>query len=45
MIKRSIQILIEKKLGDTKALIVLGARQTGKTTLLKALFKNLDKAL
>ena len=45
MIKRSLQKIIEKKLGSQKAVIILGARQTGKTTLLKSIFEKLDEAL
>ena len=37
MIKRILSATIEKKLGAGKAIIVLGPRQVGKTTLLKAL--------
>ncbi|MFH1195705.1 MAG: ATP-binding protein [bacterium] len=40
MIKRSIQAEIEKKLFKGKAIIITGARQVGKTTLLKMLFEN-----
>ena len=35
MIKRKLENIIEQKLFSGKAIIVLGARQTGKTTLLK----------
>ncbi len=38
MIKRIIENKIESKLGTKKAIIVLGARQTGKTTLLNSIF-------
>jgi len=40
MIKREIQDIIENKLKTKKAIILYGARQTGKTTLLKALFSS-----
>ena len=35
MIKRTLQEQIEKKFFKNKAIIVIGARQTGKTTLIK----------
>jgi len=40
MIERSLKQLIEANLNTGKAIIILGARQTGKTTLLKQLFSN-----
>ena len=40
MIQRFIQLNINNKLNKGKAIIILGARQTGKTTLLKELFKD-----
>ena len=40
MIERSLAAILEKNVGKGKALILLGARQTGKTTLLKELFGN-----
>lgn len=42
MIKRIIQNQIEEKLFRGKAIIVLGPRQTGKTTLLTEILKNKD---
>ncbi len=38
MISRELGGVIRQRLGSGKAIILLGARQTGKTTLLKALF-------
>lgn len=38
MIKRSLTETLQKNVGRGKALILLGARQTGKTTLLKEIF-------
>ncbi len=38
MIKRELETVLNDKIGGGKALILLGARQTGKTTLLKTLF-------
>ncbi len=40
MIQRSIEKNIQKRLNDSKAVIVFGPRQTGKTTLLHQLFDN-----
>ncbi len=37
MIKRAIEKIILKRWGSGKAIILLGPRQTGKTTLLKKL--------
>ncbi len=37
MIKRNIQTLIEKKLFKGKAIVITGARQVGKTTLVKSI--------
>ena len=45
MIPRILQNTIEQKLGERKALIILGARQTGKTTLIKAISNKLDQVL
>jgi uncharacterized protein len=42
MIKRSLLDTIKRQIGCGKALILLGARQVGKTTLLKELVKNRD---
>ena len=39
MIKRLLQSVIQDKLGRGKAIILLGARQTGKTTLLRSIMK------
>ena len=38
MIKRQIESQIRKKIASGKAIIVMGARQIGKTTLLKSIF-------
>ena len=38
MIERSLQQAVEERLGRGKAIIVLGARQVGKTTLLRRIF-------
>ncbi|NPA67393.1 MAG: hypothetical protein GXO50_02170 [Chlorobi bacterium] len=35
MIKRKLEDIIKSKMFDGKAIVVLGPRQTGKTTLLK----------
>ncbi len=45
MIKRIIKNSIEKELFGGKALIILGARQTGKTTLLNEIFANREKVI
>lgn len=45
MIKRSLSKNIQNKLGSGKVLLVIGARQTGKTTLLEKLFKNRHRTL
>lgn len=42
MFTRAIEGLIKDKIGSGKAIIVIGARQVGKTTLLKELLKGLD---
>ncbi|MFC2139359.1 ATP-binding protein [Bacteroidota bacterium] len=42
MIKRSIQNKIESKFFKGKAIIIIGARQVGKTTLLKMIADNFD---
>jgi uncharacterized protein len=42
MIKRIIQNIIEKKLNDKKAIILLGPRQSGKTTLLHSIVENMN---
>ena len=38
MIKRQIMDQIEKKMFKGKAIVLIGARQVGKTTLLKGIF-------
>ncbi|NIJ55732.1 ATP-binding protein [Dyadobacter arcticus] len=45
MIERSLQLNIESRLYDGKAIILLGARQVGKTTLLSKLFPNQQDTL
>lgn len=45
MIERIIQTDLNKKLGKGKAIVVLGPRQVGKTTLLKFLVKDLKNVL
>lgn len=45
MISRKIESLIQAKLSDNKAILIFGARQTGKTTLLKNLFSDKDRVL
>ncbi|NOX17158.1 MAG: ATP-binding protein [Chlorobi bacterium] len=40
MIKRKLENIVEKKLFSSKAIIILGARQTGKTTLLQKIVSN-----
>jgi len=45
MIKRIIEKKIESKFDTKKAIIILGARQTGKTTLLKSIFLNKKNVL
>jgi len=45
MIKRELQSEIEKQLFKGKAIIILGARQTGKTTLLKTIVKEKENVL
>ncbi len=42
MVRRSLQTALEKKLYDGKAIILTGARQVGKTTLLQSLFGDSD---
>lgn len=43
MVKRQLTSLILTKLSDTKAIIILGPRQAGKSTLLEHIEKNLKK--
>lgn len=45
MVKRNLQTTLEKKLYDGKAIILTGARQIGKTTLLQTLFGNSEDTL
>lgn len=45
MISRSLQNLVEKHLLDKKAIILLGPRQVGKTTLLESITKDLPNKL
>jgi uncharacterized protein len=45
MISRTLEKTIAAKQSDRKALLLFGARQTGKTTLLKKLFANRDDVL
>ncbi len=42
MIQRYLQKIIKEKVGDRKAIVVFGARQVGKTTLLKEIFSGDD---
>ena len=45
MIKRKLENLIKSKLNKGKAIILIGARQVGKTTLLKMLFSKSENIL
>ncbi len=45
MIERVLEKLVKTKINTGKAIILLGARQVGKTTLLKMLFGNSDEVL
>lgn len=45
MISRDLEQVIRRKAGSGKAIVLLGARQTGKTTLLKSLFPESDSIL
>lgn len=45
MIPRLLQEILQSKLNIGKAIILMGARQVGKTTLLKTLFENRDEVL
>lgn len=38
LISRKLEALIQSRLGDGKAIVLMGARQVGKTTLLRSLF-------
>lgn len=42
MIKRYLESIIKAKIHDNKAIVIFGARQVGKTTLLKSLFSSAD---
>jgi predicted AAA+ superfamily ATPase len=44
-IKRSLENVFQSKLNDPKAIIVLGARQVGKTTLFRSLMTNINDVL
>lgn len=45
MIIRTLEKHITSRLNKKKAILLMGARQTGKTTLLRSLFKNKDELL
>jgi predicted AAA+ superfamily ATPase len=45
MIERIITQQLERRLSDKKALVIMGPRQVGKTTVLKALLKDRDDVL
>lgn len=45
MLKRILENTIKEKIGSEKAIIVLGPRQTGKTTLLKQIISNDENSL
>ena len=45
MIKRYLETIIESKIGKGKAIIIFGARQVGKTTMLKNLLAGRDDVL
>jgi predicted AAA+ superfamily ATPase len=45
MIPRLLETTIRSKLNQSKAIILVGARQVGKTTLLKSLFQDRDDTL
>ncbi|MDO5581472.1 MAG: ATP-binding protein [Planctomycetia bacterium] len=45
MINRDLGAIIRKRLGTNKAIILMGSRQTGKTTLLKLLFPESNQTL
>ncbi|HCS19129.1 MAG TPA: ATPase [Bacteroidetes bacterium] len=45
MITRALEKHITGRLNQKKAILLMGARQTGKTTLLRSLFKNKDELL
>ena len=45
MIERSLQKIIRRKLDSSKAIIIMGVRQVGKTTVLNQLFGNIPGTL
>ncbi len=45
MIKRIIDGLLQNRIGKGKAIILMGARQVGKTTVLKRIFDGNDDVL
>ncbi len=45
MIERLLKQLLVQRLGSGKALIIQGARQTGKTTLLQRIFNQIPHVL
>lgn len=45
MITRKLESIISQKLSDHKAVLIFGARQTGKTTLLRKMFGELEDIL
>lgn len=45
MIHRMLENIIQKKLNKGKAILLMGARQVGKTTLVKELFKGSDEMI
>jgi hypothetical protein len=45
MIQRTLEDIITQKIGKGKAIIILGARQTGKTTLIKEIIKKSQKEI
>ncbi len=44
-IKRELLPLVEKQIGRKKILLIMGARQVGKSTLLKDIFRNREKVV
>ena len=45
MIARTLEEVVSKKLGDKRILLIMGARQVGKTTLLDTIFKKKENKL
>ena len=45
MIERQLKILINKRLNDRKVIIILGPRQSGKTTLIKSIYSEKDSSV